>query len=262
MNSGGIDADRYARVRACFRRSLESYDAQAVVQESITHHLVERLLHVGLPVRLERVFEFGCGTGKLSRSLATRFSLGHLWLNDLVTEARSCCEGIAADTIEFLPGPVEMLTFPSSLDLICSTSTLQWIEPIAGVMTKSAAALRPGGVLALSTYGPRQFEELRFLGLMAGAPALRDEAALIRALPDGIERIESGSFTRRLWFPGPYEVLQHLRATGVNGMASGGWTRAQLRRFEEAYKERFANLGRGVPLTYAPVWLIAKKSGG
>lgn len=55
-------------------------------------------------------------------------------------------------------------------------------------------------------------------------------------------------------------LLRHLRLTGVNGNARQGWSRARLRAFEAAYHSRFGRGGR-LPLSYDPVWLVARKEG-
>ena len=58
--------------------------------------------------------------------------------------------------------------------------------------------------------------------------------------------------SRRDW------VLRHLRDTGVNGRAKRPWSRRDLDAFCQNYDQRFGRSGR-VPLTYQPVWLIARK---
>ena len=70
---------------------------------------------------------------------------------------------------------------------------------------------------------------------------------------------EAGSRARALCFATPREVLRHLRDTGVNGRASRPWTRRDLDAFCRDYDARFGKAGR-VPLTYQPVWLIARKT--
>jgi malonyl-CoA O-methyltransferase len=61
-----------------------------------------------------------------------------------------------------------------------------------------------------------------------------------------------------MWFDSSEAVLRHLRRTGVNGCAASPWTRARLKSFCTSYTARFG-MNERVPLTYHPVWLIARK---
>lgn len=245
----------HARIARSFRRSLYSYARNATLQHLIARLLVRRLYRAGAPAHLERAFEFGCGTGNLTRTLTERFTIDRLWLNDLVSDVRTHLPDTGA---AFVEGAVENIALPKDLDLIASASTIQWIDTPGPLFEKFGTALRPGGWLALSGYGPAQFRELEALGSKAGAPRYLGAADLCRLLPEGLEALEARSLRRRLWFDSPREILAHLRETGVNGLASGGWTRRDLAAFEAEYTERF-ELNRRVPLTYEPVWLIARK---
>lgn len=255
MTGSGPDDALHSRVAQGFRRSLASYEQSADVQSLMARQLVRRLRRAGAPPRLERVFEFGCGTGNLTRALTRHFTLQQFWVNDLVADTRSHLPGTGE---AFLPGAIEELTLPDDLQLICSASTIQWIADIGSLLARLDGALQTGGWLALSGFGPAQFQELAALGSRAQAPCYLTAPALCEQLPRGFEPIEVRSLRQILWFDRPRDVLRHLRASGVNALSSQRWTRGDLAAFEADYVQSFAQRDR-VPLTYEPVWLIAQK---
>lgn len=243
------------RIQRSFSRSFATYNAEATTQARIVEQLVQRLASAGAPDQFTKGFEIGCGTGLLSHALRARFKIAEFTLNDLCPEAARTAERIGA---AFLPGDAQEIDWPEAPNLIASASTLQWMEAPEALVSRAADTLAAGGWLALSSLGPQQFHELAELGSQAQAPGLREVASLAAALSPDIEIIvaEDGFF--QMWFACPEAVLRHLRRTGVNGCAGSPWTRAQLKRFCANYAARFGVSGR-VPLTYHPVWLIARK---
>lgn len=252
------------RVQAAFRRGLGSYHDAARAQRQIARHLVALAQAAGLPTRLDRVFEFGAGTGHLTQALLARGWIGHLVLNDLVAEVAPALVARAvagADHVVFHPGPIETLALPQDLDLVASSSTLQWVAEPRPVLARLVAALRPGGMLAVSGFGPAQYRELRALGSQAAAPGYLAAAEWPGLLPADLTVLALEQAPLVLRFADTREILRHLRATGVNGQARAGWTRADLARFEQEYRARFADADGQLPLTYDPVWLVARKAG-
>ncbi|MEX0317217.1 MAG: methyltransferase domain-containing protein [Ruegeria sp.] len=247
------------RVQRSFTRSFQSYHDGATQQARVAQLLARRLAHLGAPVRFAEAFEFGCGTGHLTHALSDRFRIASLILNDLVPSAAQLANTVNA---EFLPGDARVIDWPEAPDLIASASTLQWMEAPEDLLARAARALAPGGWLVVSSYGPAQYRELAALGSAAQAPGLRGADLLA----DAIATTDAGRFdvlearerTHRLWFDTPRDVLRHLRHTGVNAKASKTWTRADLSQFDTDYRAAFGRADQ-VPLTYHPVWIIARK---
>jgi len=244
-----------ARVERSFSRSFASYHDTASQQSRIAGDLAARLARHGAPGMFRNGFEIGCGTGHLTRALCRRFSFARLSLNDLVPEAQATAAGFGA---RFLPGDAREITWPERPDLIASASVIQWMEHPQEFLARAGQALAPGGWLAISGFGPDQYRELADLGSGAHAPGLCHARALAAALPEGFEILDAGEERRALWFDGPRDVLGHLRRTGVNGRAGDVWTRSRLARFCESYLRDFGKDG-AVPLSYHPVWIIARK---
>jgi malonyl-CoA O-methyltransferase len=240
------------RVARSFRRSGKSYDVAAEAQRHIAQQVFQRLCQHRGTGALGRVLEAGYGSGHLTRALS-RLPIGQLWLNDLTAPQLGFCPEAS-----YLPGDILNTVLPAELDLVASTSMIQWLPDPAAALAHLCRAVRAGGWLALSGFAPGHFPELRALGSAAPAPSYLDAGAMAALLPPGWQLWEACQFAHPLWFASPLAVLHHLRATGVNGCARAHWTRAGLRRFCDDYGTRFGT-GAGVPLTYLPALIIAQK---
>lgn len=247
------------RVKRSFDRSFDSYHDAASQQALIAQQLVARLSEFGAPEHFHRGFEIGCGTGHLTQALNKCFSFSSLTLNDLVPAASRTATAAAA---HFLPGDARDIKWPDSPDLIASASTIQWTNAPKKLLNRMAHALAPGGWLAITGFGPRHYCELTDLGSSAQAPGLCEPHVLADAVGHAgageFDILDVGAECHRLWFDTPKHALRHLRRTGVNAGTTNTWTRASLARFYDSYVQRFG-CTRGVPLTYQPTWIIARK---
>ncbi|WP_170345316.1 methyltransferase domain-containing protein [Ruegeria atlantica] len=243
------------KVQRSFSRSFQTYNDTASQQAWVARKLVSEMRRVGAPNRFDVAFELGCGTGHLTRLLRQNFDLPDLYLNDIAPQARATAD---AENAAFIAGDVRLVEWPAKLDLVASASMIQWMENPAGLLQQVAEALEPGGWLAISGFGPLQYQELAHIGSTARAPGLCLPDTLATAIDGPFKILTVGQSVRPSYFDTPREVLKHLRSTGVNGRARGAWTRSTLARFEADYVQKFGTDGR-VPLTYHPVWVIAEK---
>lgn len=143
-----------AIIQADFDR-LARYDTDAWSHNS---HYHDFLLHQ-LPVPCAAALEIGCGTGGLARQLAAR--AGHVLALDLspamiqIAQARSA----GYTNIDYRVTDVLSWDWPAEhFAGIISVATLHHL-PLAEILPRLRAALRPGGVLAVldlfSSAGPR-----------------------------------------------------------------------------------------------------------
>lgn len=247
------------RVERSFSRCFDSYHHSATQQAWIARHLVDRLSALGAPRRFGRAFEFGCGTGLLTEALQRQFEIPSLTLNDLTPSAARTAEIAGA---RFLPGDARNIDWPTGQDLVASSSTIQWVTDPQAMLRQAAGALAPNGWLAISGFGPGQYHELVAVCAAEQAPGLCGPAEFETAFArssSAMRVLEASQTSHRLWFKTPKDVLRHLRRTGVNGTRSRVWTKTDLARFSETYWESFGT-DQGVPLTYNPVWIIARKA--
>ena len=145
-----------------FAANLRSYNSLAVVQERICEELAE-LIGTHVPGKITRGLEVGTGTGFLTRRLLERYPDAEWTLNDLV-EASECFlqPYVGGRKTQCYWGDAESLpAFGRPFDLIATASTVQWFDDLPAFLNRTQEMLAAGGRLALSTFGPDNFEEIR-----------------------------------------------------------------------------------------------------
>lgn len=241
------------KVQKGFVKSIETYRKHAIVQEAIASRLINELLRH--PVRkFSKVFEIGCGPAVLTEKFFQQFSADLYYANDIVEEYSTVLTSIHPD-IKFLGGDIESMNLPDSLDLIISSSTFQWFNNLDGFLAKIHKVLKPEGLLVFSTFGPDNYREIREVngkGLNYLSFGKHE-----KLLSEKFEILWSDRETITRFFSNPIAVLAHMKQTGVNGIPGKAWTKSDLKKFEEDYQDLFGTK-LGVPLTYQPLYFIAK----
>lgn len=238
------------KIATGFARHLASYEDCALAQRQIASQLADQIGKVigSAP----KVIELGHGTGFLTAYLL-KFAPRTLWLNDLTAP----CPNLAWPAemaLHHLRGNAEDFAFPQGIDLVASASMLQWLPDPAKLTCRAFAALRKGGLLAVSSFGPDMFPELSRFGLGQGAPSYQNAAALAQSLPSNAEIILALDDSITLTFPDARALFAHLRATGVNGLCGGRLSPPRLRAVMRQMEQEAA-----LTLTYRPSYCIARK---
>jgi len=176
-----LDLDR-AQVRRAFERAAATYDGAAVLQREVGQRMAERL---GV-VRMQpgAILDAGCGTGAALGELHARYPDARLIGLDLalnMTLAARDRSMVAARSARSLLGRVlgslapardlrpwcvcgDIASLPiktASIDLIWSNLTLQWLGDPQKAFVEFRRALRVGGLLSFTTFGPDTLKELR-----------------------------------------------------------------------------------------------------
>jgi len=134
--------------------------------EKISRKLVEKVNWSG-----KEVIDVGCGTGILSlmalengAARMTCVDLSKLMLEKC--KAKIIAEGYCEELIEFREAEAERLPFDDeSFDVVASNMVLGLIPDQEATIIELARVLRPNGILALSTQGPRLYMEAIGAGL-------------------------------------------------------------------------------------------------
>lgn len=247
------------KIRQRFARAAATYDRQAVVQRGVAERLLHLLAsHMGEQPR--RVLEIGCCTGILTAGLVRRYpGITDLFANDLVPQfeplvAARIPPGVR---LEFLGGDIEAIPLPDALDLVISSSTLHWLENLPDLLDRLHARMARHATLCFSIYGPGNLRELRELtGIGLDYHSLAELRRMV-GQRFTVVACEEELITHHC--PDPLALLQHLRQTGVNALATEPWSRPRLGDFIRQYERRFGRQGR-VGLTYHPVYCLARKS--
>ena len=157
-----------AALRLAFDRASGAYESAAVLQARVRAELLERLELVRLDPAV--VLDLGAGTGLAARELKRRYRAARVIALDIapgmLREARRHSRPfrrfarVCADAYR-LPLPA------ASIDLIYSNLMLQWCDDLDRALAEIRRVLKPGGFLALSTFGPDTLRELRAAWLAA-----------------------------------------------------------------------------------------------
>ncbi len=243
-------------VRNRFAMASDTYDQQAKAQKQITNHLSNLIAsHLDTKQSID-VFEFGCGTGELTKAISDKFDLNSLITNDITPISKAFETKLEAIDYTFIEGDVEGLDLgQSKFDLIAGASVIQWLHDIPAFLDKCNDALRTGGILAFSTFLPTNLLEIRnttgvglkYLPIIDWLNYFAD-----------YEILECQKQSVAMLFDNPKEVLRHLKLTGVTGLINTLWTPRRMYSFIDQYKKQYSQ-GHKVQLTYVPLYIILKK---
>lgn len=195
-----------------FGQSVTTYARSATVQAEAARHLYSMVAGYLGQMRPLRVIEVGPGSGFLTGLYGAKLAAkSELQLWDVVPISAELPGNHATVDAE----TAIMDVADGSVDAIISASTIQWFNNPALFLRRALGKLAPGGVLAVSTFGDRNFEELDGILPTHHYPSAE---CWLKMLPDGAFEIEER--TNRMEFASPRELLNHLRLTGVNAVAS------------------------------------------
>ena len=256
-----------AEVAKRFAKAHQSYGTHAIAQQNICKHLIALMqVHLDQNMQLskfKRIFEIGCGAGYLTQLLHHHFQIQHIYLNDLYVEVEAHFDHtqIAAQ-VEWCIGDAEKITFPNALDLIVSSSALQWMTDLDLLFSKCRHALITSGYLCFSTFGQGNLKEIKAL-TGQGLDYIDSDDLRQKLEHQGFEVIQISEQYEQLLFEHPKQVLQHLKATGVTATAQKHrWTKQSLTQFYLDYQKFSHQNEQGqqhYQLTYHPIYVIARK---
>ncbi len=230
-----------------FRHAVRTYNDNAGVQLAVARKLVE--LWNPAPASKPDIIEIGCGTGLSTREILSRITPASLRLWDFnITdppEGAECKECDAETEI--------MKTESESVDVIFSASTIQWFNSLPSFFRHASRALRRGGIIAVSTFGPDNFPELS--AASHSHPTFPSLEAVRAMIPDTLTEIMVHEERLTLTFPSATHALRHISLTGVNALHAP-LPAGQTRRILNSYP--LTPDGKA-ELTYHPIYLILKK---
>lgn len=244
-----------------FAAHFATYNQHAKVQGDICERLSEMVCDSVdiLDTDDLRILEVGAGTGLLTSSLLPRFGGSKWFVNELSSDAKPYLDGVfgvSGATPTYLFGDAESMALPQQLDMVVSSSAVQWFDDVDSFI--ASLSLKPGGVVAISTFGVDNFREIAYATQSDGLTYL-EESHFVKLFDSlGYEVVSAVSYSKELLFDNPVEVLRHLRYTGVNSIRSVSWSKGLMARFVERYVERYS-CGPSVKLTYNPLLIVAKK---
>lgn len=239
-----------------FSAARETYRRGASVQRRVAESLWSRVEPLIEGKRdFGRIIEVGAGTGVLTELYEMALTCGGCRCSSLELWDLAEHFGLLPSNASWLTCDAETCirsVEPESVNLLLSSSTLQWFHSPERFVAEAYRVLRKGGIAAFALYGEGTFSQLRELtGVSLRYPSL---ATLKAALPaDAIIEVgETESIS--MDFASPKELLRHLRETGVNGATEP--SPALALRIARHYP---ASPDGRYRLSYCPLYLIFRK---
>lgn len=238
-----------------FNNARTTYDAHAEAQALIADYLANLLHDTDTRAILAsghaEVLEVGCGTGLLSRRILDMKPAARMTYWDIASEAPECIDAARYTSCD---AETAIRSVPTaSLDMIVSASTAQWFNSPERFVAEAMRTLRPGGILAMSTFGPANMQETAEASghrLHLAASSVWREA--VAGIPD-TEQVLITEFAIKCRFCEAMDALRHMSRTGVNAITRHpNGARAIASRLAPDSSGRYT-------LTYTPLFLVLRK---
>jgi malonyl-CoA O-methyltransferase len=256
---------------ARFSSAASTYHDLAFIQRHVARQLMKMLPRPSPPAR---ILEIGCGTGVLTKMLATAFPESGIDAVDfsaaMIAEARKNLAG--NKMIHWQVADARHISTAVKYPLIISSCTLHWIAPLEPVLKKLSAMLLPGGCLAAAVMTRGTLAELH----ASRKKIAPHKPARIRLPTAGeIKRALAGSRlkmtavkteTVRRKYDSVRGIMLHLHKQGLTG-TNNQWnaqrrntllTRLELARLTAEYEKKYF-LSKGVYATYKTFYCMAKQ---
>ena len=211
-------------VKVRFKKNLKTYEKSASVQAQMAGILSLKISEC-CGKNFNKIFEFGAGTGGLTKRLIKNIDFEQYLANDIMEESKEYVKKILHNA-NFITGDIEKVQIDEKFDLVVSNAVMQWIY--AEIKETTGLSLHYLKSERLKQLCEKDFEIIYY-----------DEDIV------------------NLYFDSPIDVLKHIKYSGTNGLKSLSWTYTKLKHFEKFYKENFSIQSK-VKLTYNPVYVILK----
>ena len=143
-----------------FKKSMEKYNSNAVVQKELAAKLIEELIKFRSD--FDNVLELGCGTGLLTTRAKEQLNFKNYYANDLIDKSKHYVEKIIPE-ISFICGNAQKIKTSKPIDLIISNAMFQWFKDLTKVSNHYSSMLNKDGIIAFTTFSPDNFCEIRSL---------------------------------------------------------------------------------------------------
>jgi malonyl-CoA O-methyltransferase len=244
-----------------FGRAARSYEQHDVLQREVQAAMLDRLdFYTSVP---QRVVDVGSGTGRGSALLKQRYPKAEVIAVDLALPMLRAAKQHSSWLKPIVRVCADASALPladHSVDVLHSNLCFQWIDDLPALFGECVRALKPGGLLAFSTFGPDTLKELRAAWAEADQQPhvsrfldMHDvgDAMLNAGLRDPVLDV----FRYTLTYSEPRKLLEELQGLGAtnadHARARGLTGKSRYRRMLAAYEA--ARVDGRIPATWEVV---------
>ncbi|EAJ1133702.1 malonyl-[acyl-carrier protein] O-methyltransferase BioC [Campylobacter jejuni] len=218
----------------------KDYEKHAKVQDFMGLKLCEILKNLRIS-HFEKVFEFGCGRGELSKKLQNFITFDEYLKNDIL-DFKENSNILIFDMNEIAKQDLSKEKF----DLIVSNATLQWLD-LKRIIPSLRDMLNQNGILLLSTFAEQNLKEIKqSTGFGLNYFSLNELEQIFKVYFNEVKITQE---LIKLSFDNALDVFRHLKLSGVNSLGFYPLNKGFLKEFEEKFQNK---------LTYHPVFILCK----
>ncbi|EOE7387062.1 malonyl-ACP O-methyltransferase BioC [Campylobacter jejuni] len=218
----------------------KDYEKHAKVQDFMGLKLCEILKDLKIS-HFEKVFEFGCGRGELSKKLQNFITFDEYLKNDIL-DFKENSNILIFDMNEISKQDLSKEKF----DLIVSNATLQWLD-LKRIIPSLRDMLNQNGILLLSTFAEQNLKEIKqSTGFGLNYFSLNELEQIFKVYFNEVKITQE---LIKLSFDNALDVFRHLKLSGVNSLGFYPLNKGFLKEFEEKFQNK---------LTYHPVFILCK----
>ncbi|EAJ8777017.1 malonyl-ACP O-methyltransferase BioC [Campylobacter jejuni] len=218
----------------------KDYEKHAKVQDFMGLKLCEILKNLRIS-HFEKVFEFGCGRGELSKKLQNFITFDEYLKNDIL-DFKENSSILIFDMNEIAKQDLSKEKF----DLIVSNATLEWLD-LKRIIPSLRDMLNQNGILLLSTFAEQNLKEIKqSTGFGLNYFSLNELEQIFKVYFNEVKITQE---LIKLSFDNALDVFRHLKLSGVNSLGFYPLNKGFLKEFEEKFQNK---------LTYHPVFILCK----
>lgn len=228
-----------------FGANAKTYNSASDVQRCIALYLVQ-MIKSRIP-QDPVIYEIGAGTGHLTGQLVGLAGNCKYTVNDVSDEMLSVLwEDLDMEQATMFRqcADAELAEWPADLNMVVSSSAVQWFNDPLNIVRKSARILPDGGLLAFSTFIKGTYKELEHLGKGLDYPGIEAWRAELEKC--GFRDIEINTEEQVMHFESIRDLLLSIKHSGVQGEGGGSTSYALLRRLP-------------LRLTYEVLYIVARR---
>ncbi len=236
-------------VRRSFNRAAASYRQAAEVQAQVADRLAQ-MVDISI---CDKALEVGCGDGLFTERLSKSISIRSLIALDIANAPLRKLQPHVAN-LRIQADGEKLPIKPGSIDLLVSSSTLQWFQQPERSIPELLSCLRPEGSFFFSVFCQGTFAEMKQANQQCGfgevypLPAEQDLLEIIQKATKSKVTMETETITQT--FPDVMQFLRSQQATGAGYSGTSKFCGKQaLDKFIQVYEDEFGINGV-IPVSY------------